>query len=80
MTAILQSSRNFWCERPIDGAGLLVDGDDYYKAFYAAAREAEHYIVLAGWQFDSEACLLRGADAEGAAVNRPGQPDSCDSR
>ncbi|XYH92845.1 phospholipase D-like domain-containing protein [Sorangium sp. So ce1128] len=66
MPRILSPGRNFWCERPVRNAGLLIDGSDYYRAFYDAARVARRYILLSGWQFDSDACLLRGEDAEGA--------------
>ena len=65
---ILSAPRNVWCEPPVTTAGVLVDGDDYYRALYAAAAEAQHYILLAGWQFDSDACLLRGEEAQSAAL------------
>ncbi len=68
MARILRSPRNLWCEAAVTRAGLLVDGDDYYRAFYEAAQSAESYIILAGWQFDTDACLLRGANAEGATL------------
>lgn len=42
--------------------GLLFDGSDYYRAFCIAAGKAEHYILLSGWQFDSDVQLVRGAD------------------
>lgn len=42
--------------------GLLIDGSDYYRAFWTAAEKAEHYILLSGWQFDSDVQLVRGAD------------------
>ncbi|HJV35047.1 phospholipase D-like domain-containing protein [Geomonas sp.] len=42
--------------------GVLVDAADYYRAFHQAASQARHYILLAGWQFDSDVRLLRGAD------------------
>jgi phosphatidylserine/phosphatidylglycerophosphate/cardiolipin synthase-like enzyme len=45
---------------------LLIDGRDYYRAFYQAARTAQRYILIAGWQFDSTARLLRGDDAQEA--------------
>lgn len=51
---------------PSSGAGLLIDAADYYRAFYAEALRAERHLLLAGWQFDSDATLLRGADAQGA--------------
>jgi phosphatidylserine/phosphatidylglycerophosphate/cardiolipin synthase-like enzyme len=43
-------------------AGLLIDAQDYYRAFYAAARRARRSILILGWQFDSDAQLLRGQD------------------
>jgi phosphatidylserine/phosphatidylglycerophosphate/cardiolipin synthase-like enzyme len=46
--------------------GLLIDGRDYYRAFYHAARAAERYILLSGWQFDSNVALLRGEEAQAA--------------
>jgi phospholipase D1/2 len=42
--------------------GVLVDACDYYRAFYQTARAARHYILLTGWQFDSEVRLLRGEE------------------
>lgn len=53
-----------------DGAesALLIDGRDYYRAFYAAALGARKSILLLGWQFDSDVQLLRGEDLpDGAA-------------
>ncbi len=68
MARILASARNVWSDPRVTRAGLLVDADDYFRAFYEAAQRAERYILLAGWQFDSDACLLRGTDAQGAAL------------
>ena len=48
-------------------SGLLVDARDYYGAFHRSALRARHYILLAGWQFDSEVRLVRGRDAVPAA-------------
>lgn len=64
----LASPRNVWRDRPVTAVGLLVDGDDYYRAFYEAAGRARRHISLAGWQFDSDACLLRGREAEAATM------------
>lgn len=44
--------------------GVLIDASDYYRAFYHAACKARRYILLMGWQFDSEVRLLRGEEAE----------------
>ena len=46
----------------VDSTGLLIDACDYYRAFYHTARKAEHSILIAGWQFDSEVRLLRGEE------------------
>jgi phospholipase D1/2 len=51
---------------PAPRGGLLVDGHDYYRAFYRAACQAERYLLIAAWQLDSTVRLLRGADADGA--------------
>jgi phosphatidylserine/phosphatidylglycerophosphate/cardiolipin synthase-like enzyme len=66
MARILSPGRNLWCEEPVQRAGLLIDGSDYYRTFYAAAQKARRYILLSGWQFDSDACLLHGEEAEAA--------------
>ncbi|MGZ8445573.1 MAG: phospholipase D-like domain-containing protein, partial [Candidatus Binatia bacterium] len=63
---LLKPGRNCWRTESVSHTGLLVDGDDYYRAFYRAAQAAEHYILISGWQFDSGTALLRGAEAEDA--------------
>jgi phosphatidylserine/phosphatidylglycerophosphate/cardiolipin synthase-like enzyme len=52
-------------------SGLLVDGRDFYRAVYRALGQAERSILMAGWQFDGSAILLRGDDVDGA-------PGPCD--
>jgi len=37
---------------------LLVDGESYYRAFVAAARNARHSIMILGWDFNSRTVLL----------------------
>jgi phospholipase D1/2 len=63
MARILEPSVHAFRVPPVDEIGLLIDGDDYYREFYRAACKAEHYILLSGWQFDSDAELLRGPEA-----------------
>lgn len=64
---ILIEGRNCWtADVPVDSCGLLIDGRDYYRAFYRAACAARRYIVIAGWKFNSGLRLLRGRDAEEA--------------
>jgi phosphatidylserine/phosphatidylglycerophosphate/cardiolipin synthase-like enzyme len=54
---------------PVQETGLLVDACDYFRAFYRSALKARQYILLAGWQFDSEVRLVRGTDAEAASCD-----------
>ena len=68
MTILCEVGTTAWCEKAVTAAGLLVDGDDYFKAFYEAALGAERSILLSGWQFDSDVELLRGEDAAEAAA------------
>jgi phospholipase D1/2 len=49
----------------VEASAVIVDTRAYYKAFYAAAKLARRSILMCGWQFDTDAVLLRGADAEG---------------
>jgi len=49
-------------------SGVLVDGHDFYKAFYEACCQAQRTILLAGWQFDTKVDLVRGEDATGCEL------------
>jgi len=64
---ILEPEKNCWTLSEVTQSGLLIDGRDYYRAFYQAARKAKDYILISGWQFDSDVALLRGSDADTAA-------------
>jgi phosphatidylserine/phosphatidylglycerophosphate/cardiolipin synthase-like enzyme len=63
---ILQPGKNCFKICRVTDTGLIIDGQDYFRAFYHAARAAERYILLSGWQFDSNVTLLRGEDAQRA--------------
>jgi phosphatidylserine/phosphatidylglycerophosphate/cardiolipin synthase-like enzyme len=63
--AILNPGRNCKGIYGVTDSGLLIDGRNYYKAFYETAEKAEQSIFIMGWQFDSEVHLLRGHDAKG---------------
>jgi phosphatidylserine/phosphatidylglycerophosphate/cardiolipin synthase-like enzyme len=58
----LTAGRNCWDISDAKETGLLIDGRDYYRAFYRAASKAERSILICGWQFDSDVCLVRGQD------------------
>jgi phosphatidylserine/phosphatidylglycerophosphate/cardiolipin synthase-like enzyme len=60
--------RHYYRHTRVEQSAVLVDARSYYHAFYHAALRAERYLVVAGWQFDSEVALLRGADAEKAPL------------
>jgi hypothetical protein len=51
---------------PATRSAVIVDACAYYAALYRAASLAQHHIVIAGWQFDSNVKLLRGQAAEEA--------------
>ncbi len=59
---ILRLERNSFCISETHDAGVLVDARDYYRAFYSSLRRARRYVLIAGWQFDSDVPLLRGED------------------
>lgn len=66
MARIVDPSRHAYCVKPSSTAGLLIDAEDYYRAFYQAACAARRSILLSGWQFDRNVELLRGSEAERA--------------
>ena len=59
MKDVLAAGINCYGIDNLSESGLLVDGCDYYRAFWTAAAKAENYILLSGWQFDSDVQLLR---------------------
>src|ERR1044071_1773005 len=62
MAPIINIGANCWEVASAAQTGLLIDGRNYYRAFYQAARAAKRYILISGWQFDSDVMLLRGED------------------
>ncbi len=70
MKRILRPSVNCMGIYGVRDSGLIVDGHDYYRAFYEAAKKAERYILIAGWQFDSDVRLIRGETEENAGDTR----------
>lgn len=66
MSRILVPGRTCGDTFTTEHAGVLVDGEDYYRAVYRALCHASYHVLIAGWQLDTDVPLLRGADAEGA--------------
>lgn len=59
---IIRPGRNCRTLGEVDSSGVMIDGRDYYRVFYHAARKARNHILISGWQFDSGVRLLRGED------------------
>jgi phospholipase D1/2 len=64
MKRVLDVPRNAFVEAVAEQSALLIDARNYYKTVYRALEQAENYVVISGWQFDSGVKLLRGEDAE----------------
>jgi phospholipase D1/2 len=58
-----------WKSSAVEEVALLADAEIYYRAFVRAARGARRSILLSGWQFDTEAQLLRGEERLPGAQN-----------
>ena len=61
MTSILEPGRNTWRTASADAYGVVIDAADYYYDFYETARQAKHYILMSGWQFDHTNCRVPGS-------------------
>jgi len=57
--SVLQPGRNCWRIEPADQVAFVVDGADYYRAFYDVVCQAAHHILIVGWDLDSRIDLLR---------------------
>lgn len=68
MTTEWIEGRHYFRRAKVEQSSVIVDACSYYRAFYRGALAAERYILLAGWQFDSEVALLRGPEAESAPL------------
>jgi phospholipase D1/2 len=56
--SIFERERNCWRVEHADEAAFLIDADAYFKAFVAAAEQAQRSILIAGWDFHSRTRLL----------------------
>ncbi|ABS62760.1 SNARE associated Golgi protein [Parvibaculum lavamentivorans DS-1] len=57
-SAVLQAARNVWRVEKAARAHLLVDGAAYYSAVRHAMRNAEHSLIIVGWDIDSRTRLV----------------------
>jgi phospholipase D1/2 len=67
-SSLFDAGRNCWRVESASRAAFIVDADAYFKAFVAAARQAQSSILITGWDFHSRTRLLcaedGGADLE----------------
>ncbi len=45
----------------IEQSGVLIDAEAYYGTLYRACEQAERFVLISGWQFETGFKLLRGA-------------------
>ena len=62
--SIFEEGRN--CRRVADAGrvAFIVDGDDYFKMFMAAAERARESIIVIAWDFNSNCCLNVECDSK----------------
>ena len=65
MPSLFEPGRNCWRVENASQAAFIVDADDYFKAFVAAARKAQRSILITGWDFHSRTRLLCSAAGGG---------------
>lgn len=65
------ASSTCWKTSALEDARVLVDADDYYASFVRVALSARRYLYLTGWQFDTQARLVR--PEPGAALEHPAE-------
>ena len=86
MSAVLKVSPEAWSARAVSlfepgrncmavveakRAAVLVDAEDYFRAFRAACLRARESIVILGWDFNSQTCLDFDKCEDGTQVPPP---------
>jgi phospholipase D1/2 len=56
---VIRAGETCWKTAEVVESAVLVDADIYYASFCRAALLARRYIYMTGWQFDTQARLLR---------------------
>jgi phospholipase D1/2 len=64
-SSLFAAGRNCWRVEPAERVSFLIDGDDYFRAFRAAAIHARHHIIILGWDFDSRIRMLIDREPDG---------------
>jgi phospholipase D1/2 len=63
-SSIFELGRNCWRLAHADRAAFIIDADAYFKAFVAAAEQAQRSILMTGWDFHSRTRLLCDEDGK----------------
>ncbi|MBC7983238.1 MAG: VTT domain-containing protein [Candidatus Obscuribacterales bacterium] len=66
---LFQPERNCWRVAHADRVAFLIDADAYFKAFTAAARNAQRSILILGWDFHSRMQLPHERNAAGEPID-----------
>ena len=64
MKPVLEVGRSAFVKAQATQSGLLIDARDYYRTLCRALEQAQRYVIVSGWQFESGVRLLRGKDAQ----------------
>lgn len=64
--SLFQEGVNCWRTARAERVALLVDGDEYFRAFSAAAERARRSILVLAWDFNSRTRLRCGDASDGA--------------
>ncbi|MBY4898390.1 VTT domain-containing protein [Cupriavidus sp. AU9028] len=62
---LLQPGRNCWRVERASRFGMLVDGDNYFRALRKSLIEAQHTVFILGWDIDSRCRLVPGGANDG---------------
>jgi phosphatidylserine/phosphatidylglycerophosphate/cardiolipin synthase-like enzyme/uncharacterized membrane protein YdjX (TVP38/TMEM64 family) len=62
--SLLRLGENCWRSTHADRVALLIDGEEYFNAFAAAAERARQSILVLAWDFNSRTALRFGERGE----------------
>lgn len=63
---VMQPGQNCWKKARAQRAAALIDGQQYYSAFYHAVQQAQSSVIILAWDIDSRMQLIRGEAATAA--------------
>ncbi|GGO97492.1 phospholipase D-like domain-containing protein [Stakelama pacifica] len=61
---VLEPGRNCWRIETASAANVIIDADDYFRICREAMKDAEHQILLIGWDFDARIKLVHEHEDE----------------